>query len=116
MSHRIRLKGSKKSNGIVGTKTRWPWAAKARAVMWKHQGQTAVGALRIVGEEFSFELKKSYTTLVGAHSHLHRFRRELRQVLQNPTHRDHAQVSQIANRLEIADMLLGNMSHEQPAA
>ena len=97
MTHSLVLKGT----GNRGPRNRWSYEAKARVVKAKTSGKKAVEAIAEVVEEFGLELKPSYKTVVGAHSHLYRFRKDLNAVLGNSSHRSHDEVAAICARLGI---------------
>ena len=83
------------------SKTRWPLEAKASVIRAKQDGKTAVEAFAAIAEEFALDLKPSYRTLAGAHSHLFRFRRELRSAKQSPSARNHTKVAALCAELGI---------------
>ncbi len=82
-------------------KTRWPVEAKAFAVKAKRGGKTAVEALAMAANKFGLDLKSSYRKTAGVHSHLARFRRELKQAITNPVHRNHSKAVKASTALGI---------------
>ena len=85
------------------SRTRWPIEAKVRAIGWKDDGKTTVEAFATVAAEFHIELKRSYLTTVGAHSHLYRFRNEINVILTNRSHRHHTEAVASCSELELLD-------------
>lgn len=67
----------------------WPVEAKAFALKTKRDGTTAAEALEIACKQFGLEVKPSYTYNASAHTHLARFRRELKRAIANPAHKHH---------------------------
>ena len=85
------------------SKTRWPVEAKAAVIRSKQDGKTAVEAFAEVAEEFALDLKPSYRTTAGAHSHLFRFRRELRSAKESRSAKGHTKVAALCAELGILD-------------
>ncbi len=80
-------------------RTYWPYKVKAAIIREKLDGKSDREAIREVAERSGIHLKPSYIKDAG--SHVYRFRKEIRRIIENPFHPDHADVVEICIALKI---------------